>query len=102
MRIANALKLVAVFTLLEWSLPAVTHAQYVRKDLTSNQSGVAPNVNSELINAWGLVQLGTSPIWLSDRATAGANRARTGRGGSRRHADGNCWQHGRELRFCVH
>jgi len=69
MRVTNALKFWAAAAILAWLLPTVTQAQYTRMDLTSNQSGGAPNVNPELVNAWGLVQLRTSPIWLSDNGT---------------------------------
>jgi uncharacterized protein (TIGR03118 family) len=54
-------------------------AQYVRTDLTSNQPGVAPNMSPDLQNAWGLVQLGTSPIWISDNM-AGCSTLYTGTG----------------------
>ncbi len=36
-------------------------AQYLRTDLVSNQTGVAPTTDPNLINAWGLVALLTSP-----------------------------------------
>jgi hypothetical protein len=36
----------------------------------SNQEGVAPNTDSRnLVNAWGLTQLDTSPFWVSDNGT---------------------------------
>lgn len=79
MRITNTLRSLAGVALLFAVLPAATQAQYTRMDLTSNQSGGAPNINPELINAWGLVQLGTSPIWLSDNAT-GLSTLYTGTG----------------------
>jgi uncharacterized protein (TIGR03118 family) len=44
-------------------------AQYVRTDLVSNQSGVAPNTDTHLVNGWGLVSLSTSPFWVSDNGT---------------------------------
>ena len=44
-------------------------AQYVRTDLVSNQPGVAPTTDPNLINAWGLVALPTSPWWTSDNGT---------------------------------
>lgn len=68
MKVTKTVKLTAV-ALLAWLLPTATLAQYTRTDLTSNQAGAAPNVNPKLVNAWGLVQLGTSPIWISDNGT---------------------------------
>ena len=44
-------------------------AQYQRTDLVSNQPGVAPNTAPQLVNAWGLVALPTSPWWVSDNGT---------------------------------
>jgi uncharacterized protein (TIGR03118 family) len=79
MRIANIFKFLTALSLMVWLLPTATRGQYARADLTSNQSGVAPNLNPELINAWGLVQLGTSPIWLSDNGT-GLSTLYTGTG----------------------
>jgi hypothetical protein len=73
MRITKTWKLLVGLAILAWIVPAVTRAQYTREDLTSNltaaQGGDAPNVNPELVNAWGLVQLGTSPVWLSDNGS---------------------------------
>ena len=69
MRITKALKSSAGLVILLWLLSAVSSAQYTRMDLTSNQMGGAPNINPQLINAWGLVQLGTSPVWLSDNGS---------------------------------
>src|SRR6516164_210298 len=68
MKVAKTLELAAM-ALLAWLLPAATQAQYTRTDLTSNESGVAPNTNPKLVNAWGLVQLGASPVWISDNGT---------------------------------
>jgi len=79
MKITNALRSLARVALLTAVLPVASQAQYTRTDLTSNQSGGAPNINPELINAWGLVQLGTSPIWLSDNGT-GLSTLYTGTG----------------------
>jgi len=69
MRITNALKVSAPLVGLVWLLAVASSAQYVRMNLTSNQPGGAPNINPQLINAWGLVQLGTSPFWLSDNGS---------------------------------
>ena len=44
-------------------------AQYNRTDLVSNQPGVAPTTDPNLVNAWGLVALPTSPWWTSDNGT---------------------------------
>src|SRR5258706_14270570 len=44
-------------------------AQYQRTDLVSNQPGVAPVTDPNLVNAWGLVALGPSPWWVSDNGT---------------------------------
>jgi uncharacterized protein (TIGR03118 family) len=44
-------------------------AQYTRTDLVSNQPAVAPTTDPNLINAWGLVALATSPWWVSDNGT---------------------------------
>ncbi|HEX3445093.1 MAG TPA: TIGR03118 family protein, partial [Chthoniobacterales bacterium] len=44
-------------------------AQYNRTDLVSNQQGVAPVTDPNLVNAWGLVSLPTSPWWVSDNGT---------------------------------
>jgi uncharacterized protein (TIGR03118 family) len=41
----------------------------VRTDLVSNQPGVAPVTDANLVNAWGLVALPTSPWWISDNGT---------------------------------
>jgi uncharacterized protein (TIGR03118 family) len=73
MRITNTWKRLVGLAILAWIVPVVTRAQYTREDLTSNltaaQGGDAPNVNPELVNAWGLVQLGTSPVRLSDNGS---------------------------------
>ena len=69
MKPTKALRFLASVTILAFVLPTTSWAQYTRTALTSNQENVAPNVNPKLVNAWGLVQLGTSPVWLSDNGT---------------------------------
>jgi len=69
MKVTNALKCLAVIVLMAWLFPAAALAQYVRTDLTSDQPGVASNTSPHLVNGWGLVQLGTSPFWISDNGT---------------------------------
>jgi uncharacterized protein (TIGR03118 family) len=66
MKILKPIMVLAFVVLL---LPSLTFAQYIRTDLVSNQPGVAPNTDAHLINAWGLVQLGTTPFWVSDNGT---------------------------------
>jgi uncharacterized protein (TIGR03118 family) len=68
MKINKTLKCLVVLATLAWLLPTAALAQYVRTDLTSNQPG-APNTSPHLVNGWGLVQLGTSPFWISDNGT---------------------------------
>jgi uncharacterized protein (TIGR03118 family) len=63
------LKRVTVLVFVISLFPSLTFAQYTRTDLTSNQAGVAPNTSADLVNAWGLVQLGPSPFWVSDNGT---------------------------------
>jgi len=48
-------------------------AQYNRTDLVSNQPGIAPVTDPNLVNAWGLVALATSPWWTSDNGTGDAS-----------------------------
>jgi len=44
---------------------------YMRTDLTTNSSNVssAPNVDPNLVNAWGLTRATGSPWWISDNGT---------------------------------
>jgi uncharacterized protein (TIGR03118 family) len=41
-------------------------SSYRETNLVSDQSGVAVHVDSDLVNAWGLTSLPTSPWWVSD------------------------------------
>jgi uncharacterized protein (TIGR03118 family) len=53
------------------SLPAFAQ-HFTRTDLTVNQSSVspsAPNVDANLVNAWGLSRATGSPWWISDNGT---------------------------------
>lgn len=47
--------------------PTTTHFKIV--NLVSNQTGKAKNTDPNLVNAWGLSQSGTGPIWVSDNGT---------------------------------
>lgn len=44
---------------------------YTRTDLTTNSSSVsgAPNIDPNLVNAWGLSRATSSPWWISDNGT---------------------------------
>jgi uncharacterized protein (TIGR03118 family) len=37
--------------------------------LISNQAGVAANTDPDLVNAWGVAQLGTGPLWVADNGS---------------------------------
>ena len=53
------------------SLPAFSQ-HFTRTDLTVNQASVsptAPNVDANLVNAWGLSRSSGSPWWVSDNGT---------------------------------
>jgi len=62
---------VGVFSLALISVP--TSAQhFTRTDLTVNQQSVspsAPNVDPNLVNAWGLSRASGSPWWVSDNGS---------------------------------
>jgi uncharacterized protein (TIGR03118 family) len=60
--------LMAMFTL----LAANASAQYIRTDLVSNQPGVAPLQDTDLVNGWGLSRSEGSPFWVSDNMTGKA------------------------------
>jgi uncharacterized protein (TIGR03118 family) len=50
------------------SLPS--HAQqYQVTDLVSDQSGVAPAIDANLVNPWGMSRSSGSPWWISDNGT---------------------------------
>src|SRR5215469_8639910 len=44
-------------------------AQYKETVLVSNQSGVAPVTDPNLVNGWGLTRAPASPFWVSDNVT---------------------------------
>lgn len=55
------------------ALAAFAHAQhYTRTDLTANSAAVSPgvpNVDPNLVNAWGLARSSGSPWWVADNGT---------------------------------
>ena len=44
---------------------------YTRTDLTADRSGIssAPNIDSNLVNSWGLARSSGSPWWIADNGT---------------------------------
>ncbi len=61
-------------------LPAVTKAQhYTQTNLVSDQPGVAPVTDPNLVNPWGLTRSATSPWWVSDN-NLGVSTLYTGAG----------------------
>lgn len=51
-----------------FTLPA-DGQHYRQTNLTSDQSGVAPNTDAHLVNPWGLSRSSGSPWWASDNGT---------------------------------
>jgi uncharacterized protein (TIGR03118 family) len=50
-------------------LRAAERNSYTVTPLVSDQPGVAPNTDPNLVNAWGLTSSATSPWWVSDNGT---------------------------------
>jgi uncharacterized protein (TIGR03118 family) len=65
----------ALFTFLSTNLVA----QYTQSNLVSNQPGVAPLQDPDLVNGWGLTRALASPFWVSDNVT-GKSTLYTGSG----------------------
>ena len=60
-------KFVPVFTLSLFLLPAVTQAQhYKQTNLVSNIVGMAPTIDPNLKNPWGITRSSGSPWWISN------------------------------------
>jgi uncharacterized protein (TIGR03118 family) len=60
-------KFVPVFTFSLFLLPAVTQAQhYKQTNLVSNIVGMAPTIDPNLKNPWGLTRSSSSPWWISN------------------------------------
>jgi uncharacterized protein (TIGR03118 family) len=54
------------------TLSTITVAQYKVTDFVSNQPGVAPLQDPDLVNGWGLSRAAASPWWVSDNVTGKA------------------------------
>src|ERR687888_2113491 len=48
---------------------SAAESTYTVTNLVSDQAGVALHQDSDLVNAWGLTSLPTSPWWVSDNGT---------------------------------
>jgi uncharacterized protein (TIGR03118 family) len=60
--------------------PAFAQTSYLRTNLVSDIAGVANFTDSNLVNAWGIVNAGdTGPIWIADNGT-GVSTLYTGEG----------------------
>ena len=59
------------FTLILLTATGALAQHYTRTDLTANRSGIssAPNIDPNLVNAWGVGRSQTSPWWISDNGT---------------------------------
>ncbi len=69
--IAIAGLLVAIFTASAFAAGARSTSEnvFVVHNLVSDQAGVADRVDPNLVNAWGLTSLPTSPWWVADNET---------------------------------
>lgn len=50
-------------------IPSPATAQYKVSALVSNQKGVAPHTDPNLVNAWGIAYFVGGPFWVSDNGT---------------------------------
>jgi uncharacterized protein (TIGR03118 family) len=65
--IRNSWKSLSVFALSLFLLPAVTKAQhYKQTNLVSNIAGMAPTIDPNLKNPWGLTRTSGSPWWVGN------------------------------------
>jgi uncharacterized protein (TIGR03118 family) len=69
--IAIAALLVAIFTASAFAAGARSTSEnvFVAHNLVSDEAGVADHVDPNLVNAWGLTSLPTSPWWVADNET---------------------------------
>ena len=49
--------------------PPAAHTLFTVNPLVSDQSGVAPNTDPDLVNPWGISQFPGQPLWVSDNGT---------------------------------
>src|SRR5262249_53255207 len=65
-RSAVATALVAVIISYVGAPAAVKTGGFIQTNLVSDQLGVAPALDPNLVNAWGITRSTTSPFWVSD------------------------------------
>ena len=65
-----AVSAVVVLAVLPAGATAASPNVYSVTNLVSDQSGQAPNPDSNLVNAWGLTSTAGSPWWVSDNQTS--------------------------------
>src|SRR5450756_790803 len=53
-------------------------SRYTQVNLVSDVAGLAPVTDPNLVNAWGLTQGPTTPLWVSDNATDVSTLYRSG------------------------
>jgi uncharacterized protein (TIGR03118 family) len=51
---------------------AQAHAQYIETNIISNETGVAPITDPNLIDPWGVAFSATSPLWVSNQGSGTA------------------------------
>ncbi len=70
MSIRTCIPTVALVTATLGSLASPAMAQhYLQTNLTSDQSGMAANMDPNLVNPWGMSRSSGSPWWISDNGT---------------------------------
>ena len=69
-RCGLALAVLVVALIAAMPLGAAEGNRYIVTPLVSDQPGVAPVVDPELVNAWGLAASSTSPWWVADNGTS--------------------------------
>lgn len=78
-RLLVALLMVAVVLIAGRTLAAADEGRYQQTNLVSDQAGVAPLQDPNLLNPWGLVASGSSPWWVADN-NAGVSTLYNGAG----------------------
>jgi uncharacterized protein (TIGR03118 family) len=75
-------RVVLVFCLLLFAAattPGFAPGRFTQIDLVSDQPGLAPNTDPNLVNPWGIAKGPTSPLWVADEGT-GKSTIYTGNG----------------------